>query len=41
MGFKFAKIVTLSTIEVEYVAATETEKEMIWLHSFSDELGKK
>ena len=35
------KIVTLSTIEVEYVAATEAGKEMIWLHSFLDELGKK
>ena len=35
------KIVILSTIEVEYVAATETGKEMIWLHGFLDELGKK
>ena len=35
------KIVTLSTIEVEYVAATETGKEMIWLYDFLDELGKK
>ncbi|RVX14623.1 Retrovirus-related Pol polyprotein from transposon TNT 1-94 [Vitis vinifera] len=35
------KIVTLSTIEAEYVAATEAEKEMIWLHGFLDELGKK
>ncbi|KAL6334618.1 hypothetical protein AAG906_019470 [Vitis piasezkii] len=35
------KIVTLSTIEVEYVAATKAGKEMIWLHGFLDELGKK
>ena len=35
------KIVTLSTTEVEYVAATEVGKEMIWLHSFLDELSKK
>ena len=35
------KIVTLSTTEVEYVAATKVGKEMIWLHGFLDELGKK
>ena len=35
------KIVILSTTEAEYVAATEAEKEMIWLHGFLDELGKK
>ena len=35
------KIVALSTIEAKYVAATEVRKEMIWLHSFLDELGKK
>ena len=35
------KIVTLSTTEVEYIATTESGKEMIWLHSFLDELGKK
>ena len=35
------KIVTLSTTEAEYVAATEIGKEMIWLHVFLDELGKK
>ena len=34
-------IVTLSTTEAEYVAATEAGKEMIWLHGFLDELGKK
>ena len=34
-------IVTLSTTEVEYVATTEAGKEMIWLHGFLDELGKK
>ena len=35
------KIVALSTTEAEYVATTEVRKEMIWLHSFLDELGKK
>ena len=35
------KIVTLSTTEVEYVATTKAGKEMIWLHGFLDELGKK
>ena len=35
------KIVTLSTTEPKYVAATEARKEMIWLHGFLDELGKK
>ena len=35
------KIVTLSTTKTEYVAATETGKEMIWLHGFLDELSKK
>ena len=35
------KIVTLSTTEVEHVAATEAGNEMIWLHGFLDELGKK
>ncbi|RVW74402.1 Retrovirus-related Pol polyprotein from transposon TNT 1-94 [Vitis vinifera] len=34
------KIVTLSTIEAEYVAAVEVGKEMIWLHGFLDELDK-
>ena len=31
----------MSTTEVEYVATTEVGKEMIWLHGFLDELGKK
>jgi len=34
-------IVALSNTEVEYVVATEAGNEMIWLHSFLDELGKK
>ena len=29
------------TTEAEYVVATESGKEMIWLHGFLDELGKK
>ena len=35
------KIVTLSTTEAEYVAATKAGNEMIWLYGFLDELGKK
>ena len=35
------KIAILSTTEAEYVVATEVGKEMIWLHGFLDELGKK
>ena len=35
------KIVTLFTTEAEYVAATEAVKEMIWLHDYLNELGKK
>ena len=40
-AWNLQKIVTLSTIEAEYIAATEAGKEMIWLHGFLDELGKK
>ena len=35
------KIVALSTIVAEYVAVIEAAKEMIWLYSLLDELGKK
>ena len=35
------KIIILSTIEAEYVIATKVGKEMIWLHGFLNELGKK
>lgn len=38
---KLQKIVALSTTEVEYIAVTETNKEMIWFQSFLKELGKK
>ena len=31
----------MSTTEAEYVATTEDRNEMIWLHGFLDELGKK
>ena len=41
MGFKSTEDCSLSTIEAEYVAATEAGKEMIWLHGFLDDLGKK
>jgi hypothetical protein len=34
-------VVALSTKEEEYVVATEASKEMIWLHRFMEELGKK
>ena len=35
------KIVVLSNTKAEYVAVTEVGNEMIWLHSFLHELGKK
>ncbi|KAE8710415.1 Retrovirus-related Pol polyprotein from transposon TNT 1-94 [Hibiscus syriacus] len=35
------KIVALSTTEAEYVAVTDASKEMVWLQSFLEELGKK
>eukprot|EP01018_Ginkgo_biloba_P001714 Gb_30736 [translate_table: standard] len=38
---KLQKVVALSTTEVEYVAATEANKDMIWLQRFMEELGKK
>jgi hypothetical protein len=38
---KLQKVVALSTTEVEYVVAIEASKEMIWLHRFMEELGKK
>jgi hypothetical protein len=38
---KLQKVVSLSTTEAEYVVATEASKEMIWLHRFMEELGKK
>jgi hypothetical protein len=38
---KLQKVVALSTMEVEYVVATEASKEMIWLQRFMEELGKK
>jgi hypothetical protein len=38
---KLQKVVALSTIEAEYVVAIEASKEMIWLHRFMEELGKK
>jgi hypothetical protein len=37
---KLQKIVSLSTTKVEYVAAIEASKEMIWLQRFVEELGK-
>ena len=41
MGFKSTEDCSLSTIEAEHVATTEAGKEMIWVHGFLDELGKK
>ena len=38
---KLQKVVALSTIEAEYIAATEASKEVIWLQRFMEELGKK
>ena len=42
MRYHFIRyLVALSNTKVEYVAATEPAKEMIWLHNFLDKLGKK
>ena len=38
---KLQKVVSLSTMEAEYVAAIEASKETIWLQRFMEELGKK
>ena len=38
---RLQKIVTLSTTEAEYMAMTETSKEMIWLQGLLTELGFK
>ena len=38
---KLQQVVSLSTMEAEYVASTEDSKEMIWLQRFMEELGKK
>ena len=38
---KLQQVVALSTTEAEYVASTESSKEIIWLHRFMEELGKK
>ena len=35
------KVISLSTTEAKYVVATEASKEMIWLQSFMEELGKR
>ena len=40
-GSQLQKIVALFTTEAEYVAITEASKEMVWLQSFLEELGKK
>jgi hypothetical protein len=37
---KLQKVVSLSTTEAEFVAATEATKDMIWLKRFMEELGK-
>ena len=34
LDFKTQQVVALSTMEAEYVAATEASKEMIWLQRF-------
>ena len=38
---KVQMIITISTIEAEYVMVTKANKEMIWLQSFLEELGQK
>ena len=39
--YKLQNVVTLSTMEVDYVSTTEASKEMIWLQRITEELGKK
>jgi hypothetical protein len=38
---KLQNVVSLSTIEVEYIFVIEASKEIIWLQKFMEELGKK
>ena len=38
---RLQRVVALSSVEVEYASLTEASKEMIWLHRFMEELGKK
>ena len=38
---RLQKIVALSMMEAEYVAATEACKNLIWLKNFMKELGKE
>ena len=38
---RLQQVVLFSSIEVEYVDATMDSKEMVWLHRFMEELGKK
>ena len=38
---KLQKVVSLSTTKAKYIASTKASKEMIWLHRFMGELGKK
>ena len=38
---RLQKCVSLSSIEVEYVAIAEARKEMIWMADYLEELGKK
>ena len=37
---RLQKVISLSSTEAEYVAITEANKELIWLKSFLEELGK-
>ncbi|KAH9293627.1 hypothetical protein KI387_041169, partial [Taxus chinensis] len=38
---RLQKVVTLSTTETKYVAATEASNEMIWMSRLMEELGKE
>ena len=38
---KLYKCVSLSTIEVEYVAMSKAGNEMVWLTDFLEEIGKR
>ena len=41
LNLKLQKCVSLSTTEVEYIAATEARKEMLWMKQFFQELDLK
>lgn len=41
LGFQIPNVVALSTIEVEYIVATQACKEVIWIKRLLEKLGHK